>query len=67
MLGIILSLLFFCFTSSGTQHKYPNSHATHLLDEFIVNVCTEWIDLIGNPISACRLISGNNIVLMECV
>ena len=24
---------------------------------------TEWIDLIGNPISACRLISGNNISL----
>ena len=28
---------------------------------------TEWIDLIGNPISACRLISGNNILLMEYV
>ena len=28
---------------------------------------TEWTDLIGNPISACRLISGNNILLMEYI
>ena len=26
-----------------------------------------WTDLIGNPISACRLISGNNILLMKYV
>ena len=28
---------------------------------------TEWTDLIGNPISACRLICGSNILLLEYV
>ena len=61
LLGIVSRLLFFCFTSSvsGTQNKCLNSHHNYPR--------MDGLNLIGNLISACRLISGNNILLMEYV
>ena len=38
--------------------------ATHLLHEFIVNVKHRMDCRIGNPIPACRLIAGNNMLLL---
>ena len=76
LLVIVSWFLFFCFTSSvsGKQNKWPNSHHSHPLHPFITWIfhsswmwSAVWIDLIGNPISACRLISWNNILPMKHV
>ena len=71
LLGIVSRLLFFCFTSSvsGTQNKCPNSHHNHSRHPFITWIYRECKAQNGlilyETLYACRLISGNNILLME--
>ena len=55
-------------TSNVESDQYFNSqHTSACWDMVARGIGREWIDLIGNPISARRLISGNNILPMEYV
>ena len=56
------------------ENKCPNSHHSHPVHQFNTWIYREckvqngsWVNLIGNPITACRLISWYNILPMEHV
>ena len=62
-----VALLFYviCVRYTKQMPKVPSEPSSPLIYSmnWLWMQSTEWTDLIGNPISACRLISGNNISL----
>ena len=66
-----VALLFYviCVRYTKQMPKVPSEPSSPLIYSmnWLWMQSTEWTDLIGNPISACRLICGSNISLMEYV
>ena len=70
-IGPVSCFLFFCsirHLCAGKNKPQTPITAILFITWIIYHECklsAEWMDLIGNPISACRLISWNNILPMD--